>query len=560
MKKRIPFDIEFLLESILDESPDKFTITPEDQKKLEKLGIIKKAGSTYWAEPDAYPFFIEPKDKILIYKHTGVHGNMEFMLRGAEKRLDSENTFSFSYEFSTMQGDPGFVPKRDRNSGCYFHGLKANNLEDIRQYLNKHADYFAELEIRGSGGKEGVEAHEIAGRMWVDKNTISFWNEKEKIMPYMKQVLSFMENFNMNVEKALYEFIDSRGFYTHYELTGNLPDTKEKLSAAEKQELLAQKHFKKDKAEFGHDYWKKHAKKAARGFDFPAKASAAMPAREGHIKLKDLIKESPDFIINIDGNQRLAKYMDGDAIAFFVYPKFSAINVGGTHSDIMEVLQHAHENIDYITDDHPEAKQEFYDMVARRGIEISDFEAMLDSVYSGPLADFIKGGVHNDDDPGAFRIKSGGIAGRIWNRKKFISFWNNKDEVIDKWNDIERLYNDFGDKLGNLDEYQVDWLDRDVRNGGPLTPASSISSSIGQKKDGNQLDFLDKLAGEEPISKEEILKIQKRLHTLKPQEKKEALKKLGATNTKAADIAEKLGMTVAEFNHIMNVNESNNAD
>jgi hypothetical protein len=252
--------------------------------------------------------------------------------------------------------------------------------------------------------------------------------------------------------------------------------------------------------------------------------------------------------------------MDADAIAFFVYPKFSAINVGGTHSDIMEVLQHAHENIDYITDDHPEAKQEFYDMVARRGIEISDFEAMLDSVYSGPLANFIKGGVHNDDDPGLFRIKSGGLAGRIWNRKKFISFWNDKDEVIDKWNDIERLYNDFGDKLGNLDEYQVDWLDRDVRNGGPLTPASSISSSIGQKKDDNQLDFIDKLTGEEPISKEEILKIQKRLHTLKPQEKKEALKKLGATNTKAADIADKLEMTVAEFNHIMNVNESNNAD
>jgi len=223
----------------------------------------------------------------------------------------------------------------------------------------------------------------------------------------------------------------------------------------------------------------------------------------------------------------------------------------------MEVLQHAHENIDYITDNQ-EGKKELYDMAKRRGIEISDFEAMLDSVYSGPLADFIKRGVHNDDDPGLFRIKSGGLAGRIWNRKKFISFWNNKDEVIDKWNDVIRLYNDFGDKFGNLGDYNVDWLDRDIRNGGPLTPASSISSSAGQKKDGNQLDFLDKLASEEPISKEEILKIQKRLHTLKPQEKKEALKQLGATNTKAADIADKLGMTVAEFNHIMNVNENSN--
>jgi hypothetical protein len=46
---------------------------------------------------------------------------------------------------------------------------------------------------------------------------------------------------------------------------------------------------------------------------------------------------------------------------------------------------------------------------------------MLDSVYSGPLADFIKdGNVHNDDDLGAFRIKSGGLAGRIWFRKNDI--------------------------------------------------------------------------------------------------------------------------------------------
>ena len=253
MKKRVPFDIEFLLESILDESPDRFTITPEDQKKFEKLGITKKAGASYWNDHDAYPFFIEPKDKIIIYRHNGAHGNMEFMLNNASNRVSSENTFSFGYEFSHLQGDPGFVSKRDKEYGCYFHGLNASKLDDIRQYLTKHKNYFSDLSIRGSGGN-GEEANEIAGRMWVDKNVISFWNEKDKIMPYMPQIFKFMENFHMNIEKALYEFIDSRGFYTHYELTGNLPDTKEKLSAAEKQELLAQKHLKKDKEEFGSSF------------------------------------------------------------------------------------------------------------------------------------------------------------------------------------------------------------------------------------------------------------------------------------------------------------------
>jgi hypothetical protein len=285
---RVPFDIQFLMESILSESPDKFTIAPEDQQKLKKLGIKRDVGAAYWTESDAYPFFIEPKDKIVIYKHNSAHGRLELMLRGAEKRLDSENTFQFSYEFGHLHGDPGFVSRRDNEVSCYFHGLNASKLDDIRKYIKKHGKYFSDLEIRG-GGNNGVEAYEISGRVWVNKNAISFWNEKDKVMPYMKQVLSFMKNLNMNVEKALYEFIDSRGFYTHYELTGQLPDTKEKLSAAEKQELLAKKHLEKDKAEFGSSFWGRQGNKAAKGFDFPAKASAAMPPRENTIKLKDLI-------------------------------------------------------------------------------------------------------------------------------------------------------------------------------------------------------------------------------------------------------------------------------
>ena len=67
-----------------------------------------------------------------------------------------------------------------------------------------------------------------------------------------------------------------------------------------------------------------------------------------------------------------------------------------------------------------EEKKEFIDYVQMKDIQISDIEAMFDSVYSGPLANYIKGGVHDDDDPGAFRIKSGGLAGRLWLKRKVI--------------------------------------------------------------------------------------------------------------------------------------------
>ena len=567
MKKRIPFDIEFLLESIMTESPDRFVLGAAGIEKLEKLGIKRKEMNNSWTDHDAYPFFIEPKDKIVIYRHNATHGSMDKILSYAARSSAKQNAFEFGYEFSNMQGDPGFISKAHKSQDCYFHGLNASSLEDVRKYLQKHKSYFKELEIRGdhTSGSGGDESTELAGRIWVDKNVVSFWNEKDNVMPYMNQVYSFMKNYNMNLETALYEFIDSRGFYTYQELTGNLPDDKEKLSPEEIQALKSQKHIKitpadqkKFKAEFPSHYWRDKGKKAAKGFDYPAKADAAMPALEGHIKLKDLLKESPDNVLSIDGDFKIAKYMDSDAVAFFIYPKFSAINAGGVHTDIMEILQYAQETMEYITATEGD-RRDFYDMVSNRVIEISDFQAMFDSVSSGPLADFIKAGkVHDDDDPGAFRIKSGGLAGRLWYRKKIISFWNNKSEVIEKWSDVERFYKDFPNKFGSIEEYKVDWLDRDVRHGGPFTPASSITA--GMKTDVGQTDFLDKLTDEAPIDPEEIKRIQRELHMMTPKEKKKALEKLGAKNTKTIDIANKLGMSVAEFNHIMNVNEANTSE
>lgn len=120
---------------------------------------------------------------------------------------------------------------------------------------------------------------------------------------------------------------------------------------------------------------------------------------------------------------------------------------------------------------------------------------------------------------------------------------------------VEQLFTQSAGKFGKLSDYKVDWLERDIREM-PMTPASEVSSSSGSED--NQMDFLEKLSGDAPISPEELKKLQGELHLMSAKEKKEALLKLGYKNKKyeeRAAIADKLGMTVAEFNSIMNVNE-----
>jgi DNA-directed RNA polymerase specialized sigma24 family protein len=92
-----------------------------------------------------------------------------------------------------------------------------------------------------------------------------------------------------------------------------------------------------------------------------------------------------------------------------------------------------------------------------------------------------------------------------------------------------------------------------------MTPAASVTSDTKQD-DPNQGDFISKLFSDknklQSLPQEKLDKIVDKLHILPPEKKREALLAMGYKNIKAIEIAEILGMTVAEFNNIMNVNES----
>jgi hypothetical protein len=291
MKDRVPVDVQFLLESILSETPDKIVITNIDKEKFDKLGIDSKVGITYHYDKDARTFFLAKEDVIIYTGPSSTHGAMENTIRSAVFYAKSDMLFANKVVFVKDSNGVG-IKSKINNGVVYFYGLLANDLEDIRKYFFKHNKYFRELEIRGHD--EEKQSLELAGRIWLQKNMISFWNTHAEWKKHMRSIFEFMDSMDMNSKKAIYEFIDSRSFWTYSELTGEEPESeKEKLSPEEIKKLQAAQHLDAKAKEklFGPEYKDLHKKKAAKGFDFPAQADAAAPALEEVIKLKDVLNK-----------------------------------------------------------------------------------------------------------------------------------------------------------------------------------------------------------------------------------------------------------------------------
>lgn len=544
------------LKDLINEDPDSMEIDYDDAEILNSKGAGVEAIGTHWQDNDAIPFYIDEKDDVIVFSVRHTHGRMERGLFRAAQTTKVQKTFeSFTriFEETSLGKCIGiesdlYLPTRQ----LYFYGLKDNTMNGLFEYIKRNQDNFLSLSIRGGTREDGTE---LSGRLWTDYNAISFWNKKALIVPHMRLITGFMSQIKMNPQKCVYEFIDSRRLYVFKDL-GQAVGAHEKLSAAAMQDKLAKKHLEKDREDYGPDFWERHGKKAAKGFDYPAKAGAAMPALEGHIKLKYLLQENPDVVSSVEGG-KIAGWASNDAVAFFAFPEFSVLNRGGVHYDIIDKMEEVYEELEHYLNDPNGVLKRFQ----RSKMELSNVDGLLTALSSGPLRKFYEeGGRYSSKSAGGnFRTSAGGLSGRLWTNKKIISFWNKKDDVVKQWGNIEKMFEEQGATIEDINDYNVDWLERDISTNTPMTPAKEIStlksSSDNNVEDSKQENFLDRLFGEKEIGDDEIKKIQGKLHTLSAKEKKKVMLAMGYKNLKAADIADKLGMTVAEFNHIMNVNE-----
>jgi hypothetical protein len=232
--------------------------------------------------------------------------------------------------------------------------------------------------------------------------------------------------------------------------------------------------------------------------------------------------------------------------------------VGGIHADIMDTM----ETLYIYLLDRPDANDaSLQRRLEKNGINTDNIVALRE-LLTQPSAfhEYLKNGGRTGNQGINFRNIQGTIFGRLWYRKKLMSFWNNTQKVVKNWNWVKNYFNNMQKLTGDLNDYEIDWLERS-RNASmtPLTKASDVDANTG-KPDANQQDFISTLFGDvkkiKSLSPEEIEKLNKKIHLLPPAKKREALLAMGYKNIKAIEIADALGMTVAEFNNIMNVNES----
>ena len=573
-KPRLPFDIEFLLESILYESPDKIELSGDsndktkesDAARLNSLGAaVPKTGATFkYLSDDAYAFFFDVETGIIMYSEKNTHGSMEQMLQTASHKATLyaatfKNMYNIKRDVFGNISAYSYAEKEDDGDDAAtvgFIGLKqqGDDVETVRDYLHNNRLRFRQLNIRGNADDSATVP---AGRIWVKRNAISFWNSKDEIVNENFQLLEkMMSAMKLDKTKFAYEFMDTLGLFAYSELVGN--SNKEKLSPEEIKKLLAAQHLdsKAKKKLAGSTYKADHLKKAAKGFDYAARADAAIPALEGHIKLKDLINEDPDAVVGLSGKE-ISEWTDADAVAFIITQKCSIVNAGGVHSDIMDAMENLYK---YLLD-RPDADDgNLQRRLERHGMATDNIVAFRE-LLTQPSAfhEYLKNGGRSGNERINVRTIQGTIFGRLWYRKKLISFWITTQKVVKNWNWVKNFFNNMNKLTGDLNDYEIDWLERS-RNASmtPLTKASDVDANTG-KPDANQKDFISTLFGDvekiKSLPPEEIEKLNKKIHLLPPAKKREALLAMGYKNIKAIEIADALGITVAEFNNIMNVNE-----
>ena len=576
----------------INENPDRFT----------------HDGSVWKVEdPDAYTFIYRVQDELLFKaksetrEHKGrmFHFDMVRLLTMIGKIFRDESWYAYDEEAEDYEQDPRPITTVDDfnqhcelmghdiywdDAGGWVRSGKASmQIYGDTQKMIRFCESIADLDVESVGDSVRMKYSSIGvfGRYWEDTEVSSFWLNKRDLGRLIAKggLDGYFEYLGIDKGNARLNSVETRegifGVQDALAAAGKKPT----MTRDQERELMMKQHLDPDskrKLNVDADQIDKY------GGVLPAQYHAWSRTSDGIIKLGDLLKECPDGVYDENGRRQVHYWHDHDAVAFFAFPMCCLIKRGrgGIHSDIWKGLRQCYREQSLSPIITPKNDDDYV------GIEFDVTREDLLSLLrpEGYLGKLMQSDLDNKIDDYRSEIPDA-LAGRLWEGDKIISFWNAQPDVLSNWPNVQSMFAGF---FGSLCDYTVDWTERDydVESGKtprPLTPASEISSKefrgsrspddlpdqedLGAvpekdpKDQEGQLNFLAKMFQEpqllDKVDDGILKKIRDKVHVLDPQAKAQVLKAAGnLPRHKAAEIADKLGMSVAEFNHIMHVNES----
>jgi nicotinamide mononucleotide adenylyltransferase len=429
-----------------------------------------------------------------------------------------------------------YIYHREWTEKVYDFGYFSNQKRTER-YLIIKGKYLAEPGRIEDAGRSIYKG--LSGRIWPNKKVISFWQLPEEVRQRWKIVEdAFTKNpdptkkkdgtsshagtINLGrLEDYSLDFINSagnsKGLVTVPDFL-SLADVGEDdvISPEEYKELLKKQHLDPEAKKKIIPQYKK-AEELAKKMGY---TSVAQMNADIHKGLDErLVKEDPDYVKSTEPDKTLAGFNADDASTFVAFEKFNVVT-GMYHFHIHKALQEFDD-----TDTWDYAKKHF-----------DDFDTLAAEEY------LHKHFPHGYDGT---KTKEGrelpdALAGRIWTEKKIVSVWDKSYTVKKHWKNVERLFKDHPE-FGDIHDYAFDTLDRQYDRSIRLLTTSDF------KKDQSASKDLD------------VSKLKDKVHVMDPSLKGQLMKMaMGATPGKKQEIADKLGITVAQLNQMNTIDEATN--
>lgn len=528
----------------LNEDPNRLRVGPGQVETLSSHGFdVTSIKRVFFDAPGAVSFIYDIVNRVMIY-NSATDGEIPMTHPDMGEQITAYLAYPDQYEIvqSPIKGTV-LQPDIDDPEGpggtqgeITFPTLRTP--ESLKNYLSK-----LDKSIPKNGSIARNSQKFLMGRLWTKQRVISFWKKREKTLPHLEAINHLIEGFGLKPSNVVFEFLDSLHLFTYNELHNGITQTR---SNAEQQELMARSHFKKDDDDRENWDMKKN-----KGFDFQAQKDASVPA----------LQESPDAVYSSTG-QRLTGWGDYGAYAFIATYDYSVMCSQSTHHAIIRYLEKM------AGEKNPE--DTLNDFISIGG-EVSNRHKLLSDIEDehGFMGSFLRTERPNIRDEVGIHQTDDFLVGRIWVTKKLISFWNSQNIVLSEWSWVKKMFTEHKEILGNLKDYKVDFIEREENYESGKYPELTSAGDIDKEEDASsqpikdengQLNMIAQLFNKvqelPKLSDDKLKKIREKLHVLDPNVKAQVVKMLGkAGQHKAASIAEKLGMSVAEFNHLWNVNE-----